>query len=417
MKRFTLLVVMLLAITGLMAQIDRTMVVMEIGTGTWCQYCPGAAMGADDLLEHGCFVAVVENHNGDTYANTYSNARNSYYGITGYPTAVFDGILKYVGGNHSSSLYTTYLPRYNQRISIPSPVQMSMEITNTGLSYQAVITITKVGTITATNLVAHFVVTQSHINQNWQGQTHLEHVNRLMVPDQNGTAISFTSGDVQVVTLNFDMNSAWPVEDCEFIAFVQDKTGHEIQNGIKRGAIDLNVDYAADNTSIQKNEVVTFTNNTFGGYIGVPETYEWIFPGGSPASDTVKDPVVTYSEVGTYDVTLIVNRGGQIDTVTKSDYITVSPGVGISDKGKELSVNVYPNPSNGTFAVEMNTTGNKVVDMKVINTANVLVYEENNITINGQLVKNLKLNNLSSGMYYLILQNGKNKTVQKIFVK
>ena len=38
-----------------MAQaVPREMVVMEIGTGTWCTYCPGAAMGADDLLENGC---------------------------------------------------------------------------------------------------------------------------------------------------------------------------------------------------------------------------------------------------------------------------------------------------------------------------------------------------------------------------
>lgn len=95
-------------------QVPREMVVLEIGTGTWCTYCPGAAMGADDLVENGHHVAVVENHNGDSYANAYSNARNSFYAITGYPTAIFDGVLKVSGGSHSQSMYSTYLPKYNQ---------------------------------------------------------------------------------------------------------------------------------------------------------------------------------------------------------------------------------------------------------------------------------------------------------------
>ena len=32
---------------------ERNMVILEIGTGTWCQYCPGASMGAHDLLANG----------------------------------------------------------------------------------------------------------------------------------------------------------------------------------------------------------------------------------------------------------------------------------------------------------------------------------------------------------------------------
>ena len=35
----------------------------------------------------------MENHSGDAFANTYSNARNSYYATSGTPTAYFDGIL------------------------------------------------------------------------------------------------------------------------------------------------------------------------------------------------------------------------------------------------------------------------------------------------------------------------------------
>ena len=51
-------------------QVDRNKVILEIGTGTWCTYCPGAAMGADDLVANGHPVAVIEYHNGDPFANT-----------------------------------------------------------------------------------------------------------------------------------------------------------------------------------------------------------------------------------------------------------------------------------------------------------------------------------------------------------
>ena len=321
--------------------VPRSMVVMEVGTGTWCQYCPGAAMGADDLLSNGKQVAVIENHNGDTYANNYSNARNTFYAISGFPTATFDGNQAVVGGNHTTSMYTSYLPKYNAAIAIGSPVQMNWTITNNGLDYTAVITMNKVDAITATSIKLLFAVTQSNIIQNWQGQTHLEHVNRLMVPDQNGTAVDFTSGNLQTVTLNFTLPSTLPLADCEFIVFMQvfdagqgNCPGTTVKKwsnlqGMKRGVIDLTPDFTVVSTTVNKNEPVTFTNATHGGYIGVPETYEWNFQGGTPATSTDKDPVVTFSECGDHDVTLIVNRGGQIDTLKRTAYIHVGPPVTI----------------------------------------------------------------------------------------
>ena len=312
-------------------QVPRSMVALEIATGTWCPSCPGAAMGAEDLLSNNKFVAVIENHNGDGFANTYSNARNSYYNVTAIPTAVFDGLLKIVAGSHTQSMYTQYLPKYNQRMAILANLTLSMDVTHNGLNYTAVITINKVNTITATDLKLHFFVTQSNILFNWQGQTHLEHVNRLMVPNQNGTAISFDSGDTQVVTLNFNMAPAWPLEDCEFIALVQSQGAKEVYNCIKQGTINLTPDFTANLTQVEPGGTVTFTNATVGGYIGVPDnTYLWSFPGGNPNTSTLENPVVTYSECGFHDVSLTVERGGQTETITRSQFITVGPPVAIS---------------------------------------------------------------------------------------
>lgn len=88
-KTVYVFILLFLAVFTNAQQVDRQMVVLEISTGTWCTYCPGAAMGADDLLANGCRVAVVENHNNDPFANQYSNARNSYYNPKWLPDCIF----------------------------------------------------------------------------------------------------------------------------------------------------------------------------------------------------------------------------------------------------------------------------------------------------------------------------------------
>ncbi|HOH47413.1 MAG TPA: hypothetical protein PLX59_06185, partial [Candidatus Cloacimonadota bacterium] len=70
MPKCSLLILTLLALVSVVFAVPRELVVVEVGTGTWCGYCPGAAMGCHDLLENGHAVAVVKNHNGDSYANT-----------------------------------------------------------------------------------------------------------------------------------------------------------------------------------------------------------------------------------------------------------------------------------------------------------------------------------------------------------
>ncbi len=362
MKKLLLSFVFILSVMAVMSQSTRQMVLSEDFTSTLCTYCPGCAMGMDDLLSNGKLVAVVASHSNfggsDPFKNTYSLARNAMYNVQAFPTVSFDGWDQYTGGSHTNSMYTSYIPLYNNCLAKTSPVDMLMVATNSGLNYTVVVTLTKTDVISSTNNMFYFFVTQSHINYNWEGQTHLEHVNRLMVPDANGTAVDFTSGDVQTVTLNFAMDPTWPIIDCEFIATFQNKdAGQGNQSGttsgypikkfviyqtVKRGVIDLTVDFSANQTQVAKDGTVTFTNNTTGGYIGVPETYQWDFPGGTPATDTAKNPTVVYSDCGPHDVTLTVNRGGQIVTLTKPLYIQVGTVVNVHAIPSDTTCNWQP---------------------------------------------------------------------------
>jgi PKD repeat protein len=76
--------------------------------------------------------------------------------------------------------------------------------------------------------------------------------------------------------------------------------------------------------SIFEGGSVTFTDNSSCG----PTSWEWSFPGGSPASFTGQNPpAITYTTSGTYNVSLVVSKPGATDTETKTGYITVAPPV------------------------------------------------------------------------------------------
>ncbi|HRY84674.1 MAG TPA: FlgD immunoglobulin-like domain containing protein, partial [Candidatus Cloacimonadota bacterium] len=208
----------------------RQKVLLEIGTGGWCQYCPGAAMGADDLVEEGLDIAVVENHNGDPYATDISNGRNTYYGITGYPTAIFDGVRKVVGGSNTQSMYSSYLPHYTARSAVKSPITVSIYGELDRESYSLEIWIDKLARIVRPNLVLHVALTESDIAYSWQGQTEMNFVQRTMLPGLEGTAVdlmNMTATRLEV-PLSLTIGTGWLTENCELVAWVQDLDTKEV---------------------------------------------------------------------------------------------------------------------------------------------------------------------------------------------
>ncbi len=80
-------------------------------------------------------------------------------------------------------------------------------------------------------------------------------------------------------------------------------------------------DFTADKTVVAKGESVHFTDLS----TEFPTNWAWTFEGGTPATGTDQNPVVTYNEIGTYDVSLAVSNIACTDTKTVPGYITVTP--------------------------------------------------------------------------------------------
>lgn len=57
---------------------------------------------------------------------------------------------------------------------------------------------------------------------------------------------------------------------------------------------------------------------------GAATSYAWQFPGGTPSTSTLQNPVVTYSNIGTYNVVLTMTNLNGSHTRTENNYITIS---------------------------------------------------------------------------------------------
>lgn len=295
MLRKMVFMLVLLTLATVLMSLPRNLVVVEIGTGTWCPYCPGAAMGADDLVHNNHPVAIIENHNGDSYANTFSNARNSYYGITGYPTAFFDGLNPSVGGSSTQSLYSGYLTKVNQRMQVQSRYTISATGVMTGNNFNIEVEVAKPEADTNTGVVLHVVLTESGIVQNWQGQTHLNFVTRLMVPNQNGTPISLATGQNTTIPLSFTWNPAWSLAQGEIVLFLQNVSTKEILQGIKYSLPGLIGAYPVSHTDI------SFPDTYVTGTTTVPVTITNFISNPASGTISINNPAFT-SSVSTFNV-------------------------------------------------------------------------------------------------------------------
>ncbi len=212
---------------------DRELVLVEIGTGAWCGFCPGAAMGADDLVEEGHPVAVIEYHNGDEFETAQSMDRINYYNLGGYPTAWFDGGNTVSGGSSSESMYPTYAPIVDARETNPSwfELELDVEVAARSTDFDVNITATKIYDYEGDNMSIFLVLTESNIPRNWQGMTEMDFVCREMYPGSDGTPSTFEL-DVPV-EVEYSVSVPYELSNCELVAFIQDVTTKEVMQSQK----------------------------------------------------------------------------------------------------------------------------------------------------------------------------------------
>jgi len=79
--------------------------------------------------------------------------------------------------------------------------------------------------------------------------------------------------------------------------------------------------FVSNKTKVCPGSALQFTDYSSGS----PTSWNWSFPGGSPSTSTLQNPVITYNTPGNYNVTLISINSNGVDTAVYSGFITITP--------------------------------------------------------------------------------------------
>jgi hypothetical protein len=213
--------------------------------------------GADQLhQEFPESLAVIEWHNGDEFATAWSNARISFYGVTGFPTAEFDGIVDFVGGYDPTS-YPYYLPIFEERIGIPSNFTLDIEIAEAdGTDYTVTTTWEMLEGNSSENLSAFVVLTETDVTAS--GAENQNFVARMVYPDINGTPMDFSSQTIHTLTTTVTLEDDYVFDNCEIVIFIQNMDTKEIYQGYSMMMSDMYV--GVDDISVSHEEVTVYPN-------------------------------------------------------------------------------------------------------------------------------------------------------------
>lgn len=86
---------------------------------------------------------------------------------------------------------------------------------------------------------------------------------------------------------------------------------------------------------------------------------------------------------------------------TDSVYLTFKNCLGISDESAGFRLNIYPNPSQGMFTVELLSLQRETITLTLEDLSQKTVFEEKNVMVIGKTIKSLNFASLPSGMYML----------------
>lgn len=100
---------------------------------------------------------------------------------------------------------------------------------------------------------------------------------------------------------------------------------------------------------------------------------------------------------------------------TKNFCVVISDPNGIEDLSLETILNVYPNPNNGNFFINLQSEEKGNIQLNIFNIQGKMVFNQSIEKQNNVLNKNLELNNLTKGIYQIQIISNQN-IINKTFV-
>ncbi len=248
----------------------------------------------------------------------------------------------------------------------------------------------------------------------WNGTISSFEIAEIQLPEVTFSPQSVNNFEVSIVTVNGndDENAA------------NNSSSSEFQPANYAGTLDVTVtittDQYGDESSweiLDDNEIVIASGDGYGNSqtyttsVSLTEGVCYTFV----MKDAYGDGMCCSFGNGSYSVKDMSGRtvltGGTFANEETTPFKSEN-NVGISESG-ELTVKVYPNPSNGMIFVDLNQLAGAETQIRVINTIGEVVYLE---TISAEGVKAIDMNNFANGVYTVQVNSGNITSVEKISV-
>jgi len=204
-------------------------------TGVWCGYCSRAAAGLTLVKEElGDSVVIVAYHNGDDFVCTGCGDVEDYYGISGFPSTVFSGMVLISGGYPGPDYgFTPYMAAIGDIANLFTAYTVSIEVT--GLT---------TGTCNFTSTVERtaelvegalpklkYAIVETHIPYSWGSSPSHTEMNDV-VRNIPGTAagVTLTGDTLEINSQMVILDPSWDIDHTTIVAYVQDDLTGEVYN-------------------------------------------------------------------------------------------------------------------------------------------------------------------------------------------
>ncbi len=209
----------------------------ELFTATWCGYCPASDNAFHNLIDNASYFpgrfTAIEWHptQNDQYGTSETDAVCNWYGVSAYPTAIFDGVSSMVGGStdaNDPAIYSAYKQRIDARpATSPIKLELSAYIINGAVTYAAV-NVTAVDSVSGYNSlkVKAVVVEDLQLIHN-NGNLRWTPRDVLFAQD-----LSISQGDTKSFSGTGSLGGGWDNSRLGVVAYVQNQNTKEVVQSI-----------------------------------------------------------------------------------------------------------------------------------------------------------------------------------------
>ncbi len=159
-------------------------------------------------------------------------------------------------------------------------------------------------------------------------------------------------------------------------------------------------------TYTSQGNLVKFTNTSTGG-----NTYLWNF--GDGMTSTELNPNHSYSKAGVYTVTLTETNECGSFTFTQ----TVDVKVSVNEIAFIESIRIYPNPNKGVFSINIRSKQKAAIELKVVDIIGREILNSQLVINEGNNIKEIKLNEITAGQYFVVIKSNTKIAVEKIIIE